>query len=253
MEGSRQDPHLQCRDRSLSRLRRAVREAARRRDRPREPGLPAVRRTSAGCSRRELAQGSIRRRATPTRIARTAARRDRAHAAEIVVLRRPGACTRSRPPRARSSRRARSRARGGRFAGGMEARPRDRVLRPRAPRRARPRRPGRARCAAGSRRPRRPRAAGRPVRVERDGRRHHARHPGAGLELAAKQVGLAEHAVQVQVEAGEEVPRAEPEARREHADVPVRVDDGQVRGVRRGGRSGRPPGRARAPARARPG
>ena len=46
-----------------------------------------------------------------------------------------------------------------------------------------------------------------------------------------QQVGLAEHAVQVQVEAGEEVARAEAEARRQDAGVADLVDDGDVRRV----------------------
>src|SRR6476469_7569970 len=45
-----------------------------------------------------------------------------------------------------------------------------------------------------------------PVTVEREQRRHHALHPGSRLEPAAQQVGFAQHAVEVQVEAGDEVP-----------------------------------------------
>ena len=41
--------------------------------------------------------------------------------------------------------------------------------------------------------------------VEDDHRRHHARHPLAGNERSLQQVGLAEHAVQVQIETGQEV------------------------------------------------
>ena len=55
------------------------------------------------------------------------------------------------------------------------------------------------------------------------------RSPGPGL--AANEVGLAEHAVQVQVEAGEVVARAETEARRQDADIAVRVDADEVRRV----------------------
>ena len=61
-------------------------------------------------------------------------------------------------------------------------------------------------------------------------RRHHARHPSARLELAAEQVGLAEHAVQVEVEAGEEVARAEAKAGCSTQTL-LRVRDRQVRGV----------------------
>jgi hypothetical protein len=43
-----------------------------------------------------------------------------------------------------------------------------------------------------------------------DTRSHHAAHPVAGLERAADQVGLAEHAVQVQVERWQEVAGAKP-------------------------------------------
>ena len=47
------------------------------------------------------------------------------------------------------------------------------------------------------------------VAVDRDARRHHALHPRAWLERDAVQVDLAEHAVQVQVVAGQEVAGAE--------------------------------------------
>ena len=50
-----------------------------------------------------------------------------------------------------------------------------------------------------------------------------------GSSGAGEQVGLAEHAVQMQVEAGHEVARAEAEARREDAGVAVRVEGGDVR------------------------
>ena len=82
-----------------------------------------------------------------------------------------------------------------------------------------------------------PRAAGRADRereafcVDGDARRHHALHPRARLERDAVQVDLAQHAVQVQVVAGQEVARAEPEARRQHARAAVAVDDSQVRRV----------------------
>ena len=56
----------------------------------------------------------------------------------------------------------------------------------------------------------------------------------AGLERAEEQVGLAEHAVQVQVEAGQPVARAEAEARREDAGVALGVDRDEVRRVRLG-------------------
>ena len=50
-----------------------------------------------------------------------------------------------------------------------------------------------------------------------------------GSSTLGQQVGLAEHAVQVQVEPGNEVARAEPEARRQDAGVAVVVEDGDVR------------------------
>ena len=53
------------------------------------------------------------------------------------------------------------------------------------------------------------------------------RSPGSSGPV--EQVGLAEHAVQMEVEAGHEVARAEPEARREDAGVSVRVEGGDVR------------------------
>ena len=70
-----------------------------------------------------------------------------------------------------------------------------------------------------------------PVVVEDDGGRHHARHPLTGPERLADEVGLAEHAVQVQVEPGQEVAGAETEARRQHACGSVAVDHREVRRV----------------------
>ena len=67
-----------------------------------------------------------------------------------------------------------------------------------------------------------------PLAVERDGRRHHARHALAGIERPDEQVGLPEHAVQVDVVARKEVARAEPEAGREDASAPGRVDGAEV-------------------------
>jgi hypothetical protein len=64
-----------------------------------------------------------------------------------------------------------------------------------------------------------------PVVVERQQRRHHALHPGSRLESTAQQVGFAEHAVEVQVEAGDEVSGAESETRRESACIAVSVHD----------------------------
>ncbi len=53
----------------------------------------------------------------------------------------------------------------------------------------------------------------------------------ARLERLTDQICLAEHAVQVQVEPGQPVARAEPETRRQDACVAVGIDDGQVRRV----------------------
>ncbi len=68
--------------------------------------------------------------------------------------------------------------------------------------------------------------------VEREARRHHALHPVAGLERTMAEVGLAEHAVQVEVEAGEPVPGAESEARGQDAGAAVAVDRDEVGRVR---------------------
>src|SRR5437764_1432722 len=57
---------------------------------------------------------------------------------------------------------------------------------------------------------------------------HHAAHPVTRLERPADEVGFAEHAVQVQVETGNVVPRAEAEAGSEDAGVSLRVDDRDV-------------------------
>ena len=72
--------------------------------------------------------------------------------------------------------------------------------------------------------------------VESEARRHHALHPLAGLERLEDEVDLAEHAVQLQVEAGQEVARAEPEARRQDARVPVGVGGDEIRRVALGAR-----------------
>ena len=79
-----------------------------------------------------------------------------------------------------------------------------------------------------------PRAAGGADRecqagaVEREAGRHHALHPRARLERADEQVGLAEHAVQMQVETRQPVPGAETEARRQHAGATLGVDRDEV-------------------------
>jgi hypothetical protein len=52
----------------------------------------------------------------------------------------------------------------------------------------------------------RPRRERQTVDVERQQRRHHALHPRSRLEPAAQQVGFAQHAVEVKVEARNEVP-----------------------------------------------
>ena len=89
--------------------------------------------------------------------------------------------------------------------------------------------------AVGSRvPPAAPAARTSPSSSKHERRRHHRAHPLAGDEVADDEVDLAEHAVQVQVEPGEEVAAAEAEARRERARVPVVVDDADVRRVRLG-------------------
>src|SRR6185503_6942494 len=81
------------------------------------------------------------------------------------------------------------------------------------------------------------RSSGRPGRnrkavvVEDQGGGHHALHACARLERPHLQVDLAEHAVQVHVEAGQEVAGAQAEAGREDTGVPLRVDRDEVRRV----------------------
>ena len=77
---------------------------------------------------------------------------------------------------------------------------------------------------------------GEPVAVDREARRHHAHHPLARLERAHEQVHLAQHRVQMQVEPGESVARAEAEAGREHASVSLRVHRDEVGRMRLGPR-----------------
>ena len=116
----------------------------------------------------------------------------------------------------------------------MEARPLDRLLRVDAfvedPGRGEEQRRPQAGASRGA--DRQLEAAG----IDEEARGHHALHPRARLQRAVQQVGLAEHAVQVQVEAGEEVARAEAEARRQdaHASLSVRRDEvRRVSAVRR--------------------
>ena len=53
----------------------------------------------------------------------------------------------------------------------------------------------------------------------------------AGLERAAKEIHLAEHAVEVEVEPGEKVARSKAETRRDDARIAFVVDDGDVRRI----------------------
>jgi hypothetical protein len=82
-----------------------------------------------------------------------------------------------------------------------------------------------------------PRASGgaggehEPAVVEGDRRGHHALHPLPGLERPDQQVGLAEHAVQVEVVAREEVAGAQTEAGRDHTGAAGGVGDTQIRRV----------------------
>src|SRR2546428_71681 len=66
------------------------------------------------------------------------------------------------------------------------------------------------------------------VGAEEERGRHEAGPPRAGNGRAADEVGLAEHAVEVGEEAGEEVARAEAEARGQDTRVPVGVDRHEV-------------------------
>src|SRR6185312_10292002 len=61
------------------------------------------------------------------------------------------------------------------------------------------------------------------VRADRHAWRHHALHPLAGPERRPDEVDLSEHAVQMEVEAGEEVAGPESEARGEDAHASVGV------------------------------
>ena len=72
---------------------------------------------------------------------------------------------------------------------------------------------------------------GDPLAAEGQARRHHALHSLTRLERRPVQVDLSEHAVQVQVEAGDEVAGPESEARREDAGVAVGVRRDEVRRV----------------------
>src|SRR5439155_5043387 len=82
-----------------------------------------------------------------------------------------------------------------------------------------------------------PRAAGgtrcerQPAPIDCERRRHHALHPLARVELTSNQVGLAEHAVEMEIEVRKEVTRAETEAGGEHTRISVTVDDADVRRV----------------------
>ena len=191
----------------------AVPEAERRRHRARQPGLPGLRlprlgrRQTSSSERAPLRRGSA---AAP-------APRNRADAAEVVVRRRPAPHRRGPPPRARSS--AASSTPGSActtLAGGVEARPVDRLLRLEALVEDPGEHARRAPCAAASRRRPRPRATRpSPSSASVGAIMLSIRSPGASGPR--EEVGLAEHAVQVQVEPGQEVARAEAEARREHA------------------------------------
>ena len=146
---------------------------------------------------------------------------DRADAAEVVVPLRPAAHRRALPPRAprarprrRPARRSRARRRGGRAARSTAAcgsRPSSRIAGGDGDERA---------CAAACRPRRRSRARARRRRATSVGAIMLC-HPRARLERAAEQVDLAEHAVQMQVEARQPVAGAEAEARRQHARVAV--------------------------------
>jgi DNA-binding transcriptional LysR family regulator len=70
-----------------------------------------------------------------------------------------------------------------------------------------------------------------PILVEHQRGSHHARHPGPGPHGLSDEIDLAEHAVQLQVEAGEKIPGPEPEARGQHARAAVAIDSDEVRRV----------------------
>ena len=102
----------------------------------------------------------------------------------------------------------------------------------RGPRRGSPRRRRRAPSAAACRPRRRSRARAR--RASSASSAPSCSASARPARAAGDEVDLAEHAVQVQVEPGQPVARAEAEARREHAGVAVRVDGDEVRRVRLG-------------------
>src|SRR4051794_40840748 len=70
-----------------------------------------------------------------------------------------------------------------------------------------------------------------PGSVEGEQRGGHALHALARDERLADEVGLTEHAVELDVEAGQPVARAEPERRGQYADVSRRAGPDDVRGV----------------------
>ena len=183
-----------------------------------ESRLPRSAATSAGWRARPSPHGSVA--ACPLRRGSPAApaRPEQADAAEVVVQRRPAPDAAGPSPRARRAPLVDARLGvddvAGRGGSAAARRPRP----DRAPRRgSRPRR-RRARSAAACRPPSRSRARGRPPSNASVGAIMLC-HPLARPERLADEVDLAEHAVQLQVEAGEEVARAEAEARREHARV----------------------------------
>src|SRR5687768_1092387 len=69
---------------------------------------------------------------------------------------------------------------------------------------------------------------------DRERWRHHARHPRAGDERREHEIDLSQHAVEVEVEAREEVAGAEAQAGRQDADAAGSVDGHEIRGVRTG-------------------
>ena len=208
------------RSRELGSSTSCAASAAGRSIRSRAAAAPPVRTRAARPAATSAGSRSLRRRrAAPLRrgSAAGAAPRDRADAAEVVVARRPAPDRAARAARASSS--AASSTPGSALhdlAGRVDARPVDRVLRLQAlvedPGGARRRAP-----SAGACRPRRRSRATRPSPSSASVGAIMLPSARPASSGADEEVGLAEHAVQMQVEAGQEVARAEAEAGREHA------------------------------------
>src|SRR5438128_7141406 len=188
--------------------------------------------TSAGSPRRSSPSANRRRRTTSPRIASGARAADDTHTTEVVV----GCGPASHGPTARLERGKRGFVDAGlgvdELSCGMEAR----ALNRNARRKSFVEDAGdhAEQCGPQARPTGRARGEANPVAVEHERRGHHAEHARAGLERTAKEVRLAEHAIEVEVQAREEVARPEPETRCDDARIAFVVDDSDVRRVTSG-------------------